>query len=67
MNFPKTVYLSIGGSGENEFLIASDTELKAIKGTDDEETARVAEYQLVQVRHRTITVTSLPHKPRIGT
>lgn len=51
-NFPKTVYLSIGGGGDDSYLSASNTEQDAIKATDDGAQAQVAEYRLVSVRKR---------------
>ena len=60
MKFPKTIFVSVAGSagsGENEYLNAAETEQEAIKATDDEETAFVAEYQLVSKRKRSIVIT----------
>ena len=56
--FPETVFVSIGGSSDDEFLSASKTEEAAIKATENEKVAEVAEYRLVTVRNRAI-VTSV--------
>jgi hypothetical protein len=56
--FPKVLFVAVAGSGEDTYLAASKTEQEAIKGTDDEETATVAEYKLAAVRKRKI-VTSV--------
>ncbi len=53
--FPQTVFLSEAGSGEDAYLSASKTEEEAIKVTDDESTALVAEYKLIAVRKRQIS------------
>lgn len=55
--FPDTVYLSQAGSGDDAYLNASKTETEAIKATDEETSAVVAEYRLVKVRHRAIVTT----------
>ena len=57
MKFPKTIFVSVAGSGENEYLNAAETEQEAIKATDDEKTAFVAEYQFVSKRKRSIVIT----------
>jgi hypothetical protein len=56
MKFPKTIFVSIAGSGEDEYLSACDTEESAIKSTDNGETGTVAEYELVTTRKRRIAV-----------
>lgn len=53
--FPQTLFISQGGSGEDVYLSAFTTEESAIKATDDEQVADVAEYQLVVVRKRMIS------------
>ena len=58
MKFPRTLFVSVASSGEDAYLDASETEEGAIKATEDEHTAQVAEYQLVRIRKRTI-VTSV--------
>ena len=55
---PETMFLSVCGSGEDEWLSASKTEADAVKNTDDEDVALVGEYKLVAVRNRRI-VTSV--------
>jgi len=51
-SFPKTVFISIAGSGENSYLSASETEKEAIAATDDGLHAEVAEYRRVSIRKR---------------
>ena len=57
MKFPKTIFVSVAGSGENEYLNAAETEQEAIKATDHGKTAFVAEYQLVSKRKRSSVIT----------
>jgi hypothetical protein len=54
MEFPETLYISECGSGDDAYLGAAETEREAIKATDDEIEALVAEYKLVAVRNRKI-------------
>ena len=57
MKFPKTLFVSIAASGNDAYLDVNETEEMAIKHTEDELTARVAEYKLVKIRKRTIVTT----------
>ena len=55
--FPKTLFISQAGSGDDAYLSACKTEEQAIKATDDETTAYIAEYQLIAVSRRKLITT----------